>query len=35
MHAQLGAPRKALLKDAEEAAELVLLPRRGKAPPEV
>src|SRR5271156_4423014 len=26
MHAQLGAPRKALLKDAEEAAELVLLP---------
>jgi AcrR family transcriptional regulator len=35
MHAQLGAPRKALLKDAEEAAELVLLPRRERAPPEV
>ena len=28
MHAQLGAPRKALLKDAEEAADMVLLPRR-------
>lgn len=26
MHAQIGAPRKALLKDAEEAADLVLLP---------
>ena len=35
MHAQLGAPRKALLKDAEEAADLVLLPRRGNAPREV
>jgi hypothetical protein len=28
MHAQLGTPRKTLLKDAEEAAYLVLLPRR-------
>ena len=34
MHAQLGAPRKTLLKDAEEAAELVLLPRRENATPE-
>lgn len=31
MHAQLGAPRKALLRDAEEAADLLLLPRRGNA----
>ena len=28
MRAQIGIPRKMLLKDAEEAAELVLLPRR-------
>ena len=28
MRAQLGTPRKTLLKDAEEAADLVLLPRR-------
>src|ERR1700744_1901226 len=28
MRAQIGVPRKPLLKDAEEAAELVLLPRR-------
>ena len=28
MRAQIGMPRKTLLKDAEEAAELVLLPRR-------
>jgi AcrR family transcriptional regulator len=28
MRAQIGIPRKTLLKDAEEAAELVLLPRR-------
>jgi AcrR family transcriptional regulator len=28
MRAQLGMPRKTLLKDAEEAADLVLLPRR-------
>lgn len=28
MRAQIGTPRKALLKDAEEAASLVLLPRR-------
>lgn len=34
MHAQLGASRKTLLEDAEEAAELVLLPQRGKATPE-
>jgi hypothetical protein len=25
----MGTPRKTLLKDAEEAADLVLLPRRG------
>ena len=34
MRAQMGAPRKTLLKDAEEAADLVLLPRRGNAAPE-
>src|SRR5271154_4171869 len=34
MRAQLGVPRKTLLKDAEEAADLVLLPRRGIAAPE-
>src|ERR1700729_3108916 len=28
MRAQMGTPRKRLLKDAEEAADLVLLPRR-------
>ena len=28
MRARIGAPRKTLLKDAEEAADLVLLPRR-------
>jgi AcrR family transcriptional regulator len=28
MRAQMGTPRKTLLKEAEEAAELVLLPRR-------
>ena len=28
MRAQMGTPRKTLLKDAEEAADLVLLPRR-------
>jgi hypothetical protein len=28
MRAQIGMPRKTLLKHAEEAAELVLLPRR-------
>jgi len=28
MRAQLGVPRKTLLRDAEEAADLVLLPRR-------
>jgi len=27
MRAQIGTPRKALLRDAEEAADLVLLPR--------
>ena len=31
MRAQIGAPRKTLLKDAEEAADLVLLSRRGNA----
>ena len=31
MRAQMGASRKALLKDAEEAADLVLLPWRGNA----
>ena len=31
MRAQMGTPRKPLLKDAEEAADLVLLPRRGNA----
>jgi hypothetical protein len=34
MRAQMGTSRKTLLKDAEEAAELVLLPRRGNAVPE-
>ncbi len=34
MRAQMGAPRKTLLKDAEEAAELVLLSRGGNAAPE-
>lgn len=33
MRAQMGAPRKTLLRDAEEAADLVLLPRRDKASP--
>jgi len=33
MRAQLGTPRKTLLKDAEEAADLVLLPRRGTVAP--
>jgi hypothetical protein len=28
MRAQIGTPRKTLLKDAEEAANLVFLPRR-------
>ena len=31
MRAQMGTPRKTLLNDAEEAADLVLLPRRGDA----
>jgi hypothetical protein len=31
MRAQMGTPRKELLRDAEEAADLVLLPRRGNA----
>ena len=34
MRAQIGAPRKTLLKDAEEAVDLVLLSRRGNAEPE-
>jgi len=29
MRAQIGTPRRTLLKDAAEAADLVLLPRRG------
>jgi AcrR family transcriptional regulator len=33
MRAQLGAPRKTLLKDAEEAADLVLVSRRENAAP--
>lgn len=31
MRAQMGTPRKTLLQDAEEAADLVLMPRRGTA----
>jgi AcrR family transcriptional regulator len=31
MRAQIGTPRKTLLRDAEEAADLLLLSRRGKA----
>src|SRR5271169_120319 len=31
MRAHIGTPRKTLLKEAEEAADLVLLPRRGNA----
>lgn len=31
MRAQMGASRKSLLKDADEAADLVILPRRGIA----
>ncbi len=31
MRAQIGAPRKMLLKDAEEAVDLLLLPRRESA----
>ena len=34
MRALIGTPRKTLLRDAEEAVELVLLPRRGNAAPE-
>jgi hypothetical protein len=34
MRARIGTPRKTLLRDAEEAADLVLLPRRGNAAPE-
>jgi AcrR family transcriptional regulator len=34
MRAQLGIPRKTLLKDVEEAAELLILPPRGAAVPE-
>jgi AcrR family transcriptional regulator len=34
MRAQLGVPRKTLLNDAEEAVDLVLLPRHGNAAPE-
>ncbi len=34
MRAQIGAPRKTLLRDAEEAVDLMLLSRRGNAVPE-
>ena len=34
MRARIGAPRKTLLNDAEEAVDLVLLSRRGNAEPE-
>ena len=34
MRALIGTPRKTLLKDSEEAADLVLLPRRGNTAPE-
>ncbi len=34
MRAHIGMPRKTLLRDAEEAADLVLQPRRGNAAPE-
>jgi len=34
MRAQIGTPRQTLLRDAEEAADLVLLPRGGGAAPE-
>nr|WP_295661529.1 TetR/AcrR family transcriptional regulator [Polymorphobacter sp.] len=34
MRAQLGTPRKVLLKDADQAADLVLLPPREKAVPD-
>jgi len=34
MRALIGTPRKTLLRDADEAAELMLLPRRGNAAPE-
>ena len=34
MRAQMGTPRKTLLRDAEEAADLVLLPRPRSAAPE-
>jgi AcrR family transcriptional regulator len=33
MRARIGTPRKTLLRDAEEAADLVLLSRRGNAAP--
>jgi len=33
MRAQIGVPRKTLLNDAEEAVDLVLLPRRGSTVP--
>lgn len=34
MRAQIGTPRKTLLKDAEEAADLLLLSRSGNAAPD-
>jgi hypothetical protein len=35
MRALIGTPRKRLLKDADEAANLVLLSRRGNAAPKL
>ena len=34
MRARIGAPRKTLLKDAEEAVDLVLLPQNGHPAPQ-
>ena len=34
MRAQMGTSRKTLLRDAEEATDLLVLPRRGIAAPE-
>ena len=34
MRAQVGTPRKTLLRDAEEATDLLLLSRRGNPAPE-
>jgi hypothetical protein len=34
MRAKMGTPRKTLLRDAEEAADLLLLSRHGNVVPE-